>query len=100
MTSLGHDIDTPEDLDALAEWLREADPRPRAPHPGHGGPLLPPEPDGRGDHPRLAGRLPEIEAGDDLGAAIAAAAPPDLAGDDVLVVAHKAISKAEGRRCG
>ena len=43
------------------------------------------------------GRLPEIEAGDDLGAAIAAAAPRDLAGDDILVVAHKAISKAEGR---
>lgn len=43
------------------------------------------------------GPLPEIEAGHDLGASIAAAAPPDLAGDDVLVIAHKAISKAEGR---
>ncbi len=28
---------------------------------------------------------------------IGAAAPPDLAGDDVVVIAHKAISKAEGR---
>jgi coenzyme F420-0:L-glutamate ligase/coenzyme F420-1:gamma-L-glutamate ligase len=46
----------------------------------------------------LAG-LPEIAAGDDLGALIAGALP---AGDgvregDVLVIAHKAISKAEGR---
>ncbi|MBA3369945.1 MAG: coenzyme F420-0:L-glutamate ligase [Thermoleophilaceae bacterium] len=43
------------------------------------------------------GRLPEILAGDDLGALIGAAAPPDLADDDVVVIAHKAISKAEGR---
>jgi coenzyme F420-0:L-glutamate ligase/coenzyme F420-1:gamma-L-glutamate ligase len=43
--------------------------------------------------------LPEIAAGDDLGALIAAALP---AGDglregDVIVCAHKAVSKAEGR---
>jgi len=43
------------------------------------------------------GRLPEIGAGDDLGALIVAAAPENLTGDDVLVIAHKAISKAEGR---
>ena len=43
------------------------------------------------------GRLPEIRAGDDLGALLGAAAPSDLGADDVLVVAHKAISKAEGR---
>jgi coenzyme F420-0:L-glutamate ligase/coenzyme F420-1:gamma-L-glutamate ligase len=39
--------------------------------------------------------LPEIEAGDDLGALIAGAAA--LEDRDVLVVAQKAVSKAEGR---
>jgi len=34
---------------------------------------------------------------DDLGALLAAAAPADLADGDVLVVAHKVVSKAEGR---
>ena len=41
--------------------------------------------------------LPEIGPGDALGAALAAAAPEDLAGDDVIVVSHKVVSKAEGR---
>lgn len=44
--------------------------------------------------------LPEIGAGDDLGGLIAhaaAAAGIPLAGADVLVLAHKAVSKAEGR---
>ncbi len=36
-------------------------------------------------------------AGDDLGELIAAAAPPDLDDGDILVVAHKVVSKAEGR---
>lgn len=36
-------------------------------------------------------------AGDDLGALVAAAAPPDLGDGDVLVIAHKVVSKAEGR---
>jgi coenzyme F420-0:L-glutamate ligase/coenzyme F420-1:gamma-L-glutamate ligase len=40
--------------------------------------------------------LPEIAQGADLAALIAAAAPP-LAEGDVIVVAHKAVSKAEGR---
>jgi coenzyme F420-0:L-glutamate ligase/coenzyme F420-1:gamma-L-glutamate ligase len=40
--------------------------------------------------------LPEVRAGDDLGGLIAAAAA-DLAGGDVLVVAHKVVSKQEGR---
>ena len=46
----------------------------------------------------LAG-LPEIERGSDLAALIAAAAHGDLAlaSGDVLVIAHKAVSKAEGR---
>jgi coenzyme F420-0:L-glutamate ligase/coenzyme F420-1:gamma-L-glutamate ligase len=43
----------------------------------------------------LAG-LPEIQAGDDLAAAIAAAGP-GLQPGDVVVVAHKVVSKAEGR---
>jgi coenzyme F420-0:L-glutamate ligase/coenzyme F420-1:gamma-L-glutamate ligase len=38
-----------------------------------------------------------VRPGDDLGALIAAAAPPDLDDGDVLVVAHKVVSKAEGR---
>ncbi len=38
-----------------------------------------------------------MRPGDDLAALLAAAAPADLAGDDVLVVAHKVVSKAEGR---
>jgi coenzyme F420-0:L-glutamate ligase / coenzyme F420-1:gamma-L-glutamate ligase len=43
--------------------------------------------------------LPEIRPGDDLAALLAAAAEPagGLRGDDVVVVAHKAVSKAEGR---
>jgi coenzyme F420-0:L-glutamate ligase/coenzyme F420-1:gamma-L-glutamate ligase len=46
----------------------------------------------------LAG-LPEIERGADLGALIATAARDELAiaPGDVLVIAHKAVSKAEGR---
>jgi len=38
----------------------------------------------------------EIAAGDDLAALVLAAAPP-LAGGDVIVVAHKAVAKSEGR---
>jgi coenzyme F420-0:L-glutamate ligase / coenzyme F420-1:gamma-L-glutamate ligase len=42
--------------------------------------------------------LPEIRPGDDLAALIAAAAAGvELQAQDVLVVAHKAVSKAEGR---
>jgi coenzyme F420-0:L-glutamate ligase/coenzyme F420-1:gamma-L-glutamate ligase len=41
--------------------------------------------------------LPDVRPGDDLAALIAAAAPPDLAAGDVLIVAHKVVSKAEGR---
>jgi coenzyme F420-0:L-glutamate ligase/coenzyme F420-1:gamma-L-glutamate ligase len=41
--------------------------------------------------------LPPVVPGDDLAAQIAAAAPADLADGDVLVVAHKVVSKAEGR---
>jgi coenzyme F420-0:L-glutamate ligase / coenzyme F420-1:gamma-L-glutamate ligase len=40
--------------------------------------------------------LPAIRPGDDLAQLIAAAAPADLASGDVLVVAHKVVSKAEG----
>jgi coenzyme F420-0:L-glutamate ligase / coenzyme F420-1:gamma-L-glutamate ligase len=41
--------------------------------------------------------LPEVAAGDDLGALIADAAPADLADGDVVAVAQKVVSKAEGR---
>jgi coenzyme F420-0:L-glutamate ligase/coenzyme F420-1:gamma-L-glutamate ligase len=41
--------------------------------------------------------MPAIRPGDDLAALIAAAAPQDLAASDALVVAHKVVSKAEGR---
>ena len=41
--------------------------------------------------------LPDVRPGDDLAALIAAAAPPDLGDGDVLVVAHKVVSKAEGQ---
>jgi coenzyme F420-0:L-glutamate ligase / coenzyme F420-1:gamma-L-glutamate ligase len=41
--------------------------------------------------------LPPVAPGDDLAAQIAAAAPADLGDGDVLVVAHKFVSKAEGR---
>ena len=46
--------------------------------------------------------LPEVRPGDDLAALIAAAAPKGLSDDDVVVVAHKVVSKAEGslRRLG
>lgn len=38
-----------------------------------------------------------MRPGDDLAALVAAACPPDLGDGDVLVVASKAVSKAEGR---
>jgi coenzyme F420-0:L-glutamate ligase/coenzyme F420-1:gamma-L-glutamate ligase len=41
--------------------------------------------------------LPEIAAGDDLAELIVAAADEPLGDGDVLVVAHKVVSKAEGR---
>lgn len=41
--------------------------------------------------------LPDLRPGDDLAALLATAAPVDLADSDVLVVAHKVVSKAEGR---
>ncbi|MET0734304.1 MAG: coenzyme F420-0:L-glutamate ligase, partial [Microbacterium sp.] len=41
--------------------------------------------------------LPEVRAGDDLVALIAAAAGDTLADGDILVVTSKIVSKAEGR---
>ena len=46
---------------------------------------------------RALAPLPDVRAGDDLGALIAAAAGDDLSDGDILVVAHKVVSKAEGR---
>lgn len=44
----------------------------------------------------LAG-IPEIAASADLAGLLAASCPEDLAASDLLVVAHKIVSKAEGR---
>ncbi len=41
--------------------------------------------------------LPQIRAGDDLAALIAAVLPDDLTSGDLVAVAHKVVSKAEGR---
>jgi coenzyme F420-0:L-glutamate ligase/coenzyme F420-1:gamma-L-glutamate ligase len=41
--------------------------------------------------------LPQVRPGDDLAGLIAAAAPEDLRDGDVLVIAHKVVSKAEGK---
>ena len=48
-------------------------------------------------HAEAIGGLPELRPGDDLAAVICAAAPSGLGDGDVLVVAHKVVSKAEGR---
>jgi coenzyme F420-0:L-glutamate ligase/coenzyme F420-1:gamma-L-glutamate ligase len=42
-------------------------------------------------------RLPDVRPRDDLPGLLAAAAPEDLMSGDVLVIAHKVVSKAEGR---
>src|SRR5947209_1800454 len=41
--------------------------------------------------------LPEVRRGDDLAALIATSTPEPLTGEDVVVIAHKIVSKAEGR---
>ena len=41
--------------------------------------------------------IPAVSPGDDLGALLARALPGDLSGGDVVVVAQKVVSKAEGR---
>ena len=46
-------------------------------------------------HVRPLGTLPEVQPGDDLAALLAAAGAQALGGGDVLVVAHKVVSKAE-----
>lgn len=46
---------------------------------------------------RALAPLPDVRPGTDLAGLLAAAAPGDLADGDVLVVAHKVVSKAEGR---
>jgi coenzyme F420-0:L-glutamate ligase / coenzyme F420-1:gamma-L-glutamate ligase len=46
---------------------------------------------------RALAPLPDVKPGDDLAAAIVEVAPDDLADGDVLVVAHKVVSKSEGR---
>jgi coenzyme F420-0:L-glutamate ligase / coenzyme F420-1:gamma-L-glutamate ligase len=43
------------------------------------------------------GGLPEVQPGDDLAELIAGAAPGGLQATDVIAIAHKVVSKAEGR---
>ncbi len=94
LPSLELDVDTPGDLAALRAAL-EAPPRRRAAHAraaraaGQRGLRLEPLPG-----------LPEVRPGDDLAALLAAAGArldPPLGPADVLVIAHKVVSKAEGR---
>jgi coenzyme F420-0:L-glutamate ligase/coenzyme F420-1:gamma-L-glutamate ligase len=47
-------------------------------------------------HVRSLAALPEVRPGDDLAALLAAAGADAVGGGDVLVVAHKVVSKAEG----
>jgi coenzyme F420-0:L-glutamate ligase / coenzyme F420-1:gamma-L-glutamate ligase len=41
--------------------------------------------------------LPDVRPGDDLATMLASVAPGDLSGGDMVVVAHKVVSKCEGR---
>lgn len=41
--------------------------------------------------------LPDVRPGDDLASMLVSGAPHDLSGGDVVVVAHKVVSKSEGR---
>lgn len=47
-------------------------------------------------HARSLSGLPEVRAGDDLAALIAASAKDGLRDGQIVVIAHKAVSKAEG----
>ena len=94
LPSLELDVDTPGDLEALRAALRArrggASAHARAARAaGQRGVRLAPLPG-----------LPEVRPGDDLAALLAAAGArldPPLGPADVLVVAHKVVSKAEGR---
>ena len=66
---------------------------PIATPPGHRGPTPSPLPLTLTALPGL----PEVAPGDDLGALIARAAPGGLRDRDAVIVAHKVVSKAEGR---
>lgn len=46
---------------------------------------------------RALAPLPDVRPGDDLAVLLAESGPPDLGDGDVIVVAHKVVSKAEGR---
>ncbi len=87
LPALALDVDTPADLAALCATTAAT----RAAHERGAGLAL------MGALEAFPiGGLPEIEAGADLAAMIAAAAPAIRAGD-IVVVAHKAVSKAQGR---
>ena len=103
--SLMLDVDTPDDLAELPAASRSC--RGHAPLTRGALRQLDRVP-GRGGAGRRAARLsghgsprspacPRCGRGDDLAALLAAAAPATSAAGDVLVVAHKVVSKAEGR---
>ena len=101
--TLALDVDTGQDLYVLAATL-EAPPRPGALDPRRAAPARPLPVVAAAAGARLTpvsasalDALPDIGAGDDLAALIASAAPTELADGDVIVVAHKVVSKAEGR---
>ena len=91
LPSLGLDVDTPDDLAALRSALATR-PRRRAPHARAAR-----DPAARAGVIALEALpgLPEVRPGDDLAALLAAAG--ELRASDVLVIAHKVVSKAEGR---
>ena len=92
LPSLSLDVDTPADLAALRSRAGRA-PRHGRPHARRAAPP------GRHGVTRLEAEalpgLPEVRPGDDLAALLAAAG--ELRPTDVLAVAHKVVSKAEGR---
>ena len=110
--SLVLDIDTPDDLDALRGLIEEAS-WARARHQWCAAPARPlrrrrspgfPAPGGRAGPltPSLSLTplaAPDVAPGDDLAAALACRRA-DVGDGDVLVVAHKVVSKAEGASGG
>ncbi len=97
--SLGLDVDTPDDLEALRAALGSP-PRRRARAPascwrGCCPRSRPPAARDRVISLEPLRGIPEVRPGDDLAALLAAAG--ELRPTDVLAVAHKVVSKAEGR---
>ena len=95
--SLVLDVDTPDDLEALRRALEGS--LGNAAHTRGLLRRLARNSDPRSDVITAAALpgIPTVAPGDDLGELLARAAPADLGDGDVLVVAQKVVSKAEGR---